>query len=154
MPEINEAIGMAKAMSETKIPYIISFMIRKDGCLIDGTTLSTAIKLIDEQVNPKPICYMTNCIHPTNLNEALNNNKDKSKLIRFSGIQANASILSPEELNNCEVLQQDDFDNIIDEILLLYNQYNLKIIGGCCGTNDKFIESLSKKITSTVHNTV
>ena len=154
MPEINEAIGMAKAMSETKIPYIISFMIRKDGCLIDGTTLSNAIKLIDEQVNPKPICYMTNCIHPTNLNEALNNNKDKSELIRFSGIQANTSILSPEELNNCEVLQQDNFDNIIDEIILLYNQYNLKIVGGCCGTNDKFIEGLSKKITSTLHNTV
>jgi methionine synthase I (cobalamin-dependent) len=37
---------------------------------------------------------------------------------------------------------------------LLYNQYNLKIVGGCCGTNDKFIEGLSKKITSTVHNTV
>ncbi len=154
MPEINEAIGMARAMSESEIPYIISFMIKKDGHLIDGTTLSNAIKLIDEQVNPRPICYMTNCIHPTNLNEALNNNEDKSKLIRFSGIQANASILSPEELNNCEVLQQDDFDNIIDEILLLHNRYNLKVVGGCCGTNDKFIESLSKKITSTVHNNV
>lgn len=154
MPEINEAIGMAQAMAETGIPYIISFMIKKDGCLMDGTSLSKAIKLIDEQVNLKPICYMTNCIHPTNLIKALNNNKDKSQLKRFSGIQANASILSPEELNNCNILQQDDFENIIDEILLLCKQYNLKIIGGCCGTNDKFIDELSKKIISTVHNNV
>ena len=36
MPEINETIGMAKAMAETNLPYIISFMIKKDGCLIDG----------------------------------------------------------------------------------------------------------------------
>lgn len=150
MPEINEAIGMAKAMAETNIPYIISFMIRKDGCLMDGTTLSNAIELIDEQINPKPICYMANCIHPTNLKKALNNNK--LHLERFSGIQANASILSPEELNNCGVLQQDDFDKIIDEMLLLQEQYNLKIIGGCCGTNDNFIENLSKKIINTVHN--
>ena len=154
MPEINEAIGMAKAMAETNIPYIISFMIRKDGCLMDGTTLSNAIKLIDEQVSPKPICYMTNCIHPTNLKLALNNSKNINtlQLERFSGIQANASILSPEELNNCNVLQQDDFDVIIDEMLSLQKQFDLKIIGGCCGTNDDFIEKLSKKIIHTAHN--
>ena len=152
MPEINEAIGMAMAMAETRIPYIISFMIRKDGCLMDGTRLANAINLIDDQVNPKPICYMTNCIHPTNLKEALINNKGKSQLKRFRGIQANASHLSPNELNNCKVLQQDDFDNIINEILFLNKQYNLKIVGGCCGTNDKFIENLSKKITISIND--
>jgi len=153
MPEINEAIGMAKAMADTNIPYIISFMIRKDGCLIDGTTLSEAIKIIDEQVSSKPTCYMTNCIHPTNLIEALNNDKNKNspQLKRFSGIQANASILSCEELDNCNILQQDDFNNIIEEMYFLQNHFDLKIFGGCCGTNDEFIENLSRKIISTVH---
>lgn len=156
MPEINETIGMAEALAETNIPYIISFMIRKDGCLIDGTILSEAIKIIDEQVCPKPICYMTNCIHPTNLIEALNHDKNKnsSQLKRFSGIQANASILSPEELNNCNILQQDDFNNIIEEMVFLQKHFDLKIFGGCCGTNEDFLEKFSEKITSTVHNNV
>lgn len=148
MPEINEAIGMAKAMADTNIPYIISFMIRKDGCLIDGTVLTDAIKIIDQQVDPKPICYMTNCIHPTNLIEALGNdkNKNRSELKRFTGIQANASMLDCEELDDCDILQQDDFDHIIEQMLFLQKDTHLKILGGCCGTDDKFIEKLSKAI--------
>ncbi len=146
MPEINEAIGMAQAMSETNIPYIISFMMTNNGCLMDGTTLTDAIKTIDEEVSPRPICYMTNCIHPTNLRIALANLKDKSQLNRFKGIQANASILSPEALNNCEMVQQEDFNTMIEEMYLLHQQYGLKILGGCCGTNDLFIAYLSKKI--------
>ncbi len=94
MPEINEAIGMAQAMSETEYPYIISFMVRKDGCLIDGTPISEAIKIIDSEAARKPLCYMTNCVHPTNLLKALScdNNRDRPELNRFKGIQANASI--------------------------------------------------------------
>lgn len=39
MPALVEAIGMARAMENTGLPYIISFMIRSDGKLIDGTTI-------------------------------------------------------------------------------------------------------------------
>jgi S-methylmethionine-dependent homocysteine/selenocysteine methylase len=156
MPEINETVGMARAMAETNIPYIISFMLRKDGCLMDGTILSKAIETIDNEVFPSPICYMANCIHPTNLIHGLiqDKNKDSQFLKRFKGIQSNASILTPEELNNCNMLQQDDFEKIISEMCFLKSEFNFKIFGGCCGTNDKFIESLSEEITSTVHNNV
>lgn len=156
MPEINEAIGMAKAMAETEIPYIISFMLRKDGCLMDGTILSEAIKIIDTEVSRAPICYMTNCIHPTNLIHGLirDENKDSPFLERFKGIQSNASLLTPEELNNCTILQQDDFEKIISEMCFLQNKFNFKIFGGCCGTNDKFLESLAKELISTLHKHV
>ncbi len=156
MPEINEAIGMARAMAETNIPYIISFMFRKDGCLMDGTILSKAIELIDNEVFPTPTCYMTNCIHPTNLIHGIiqEKNIDSPFIKRFKGIQSNASILTPEELNNCKILQQDDFDKIINEMCFLRNEFNFKIFGGCCGTNDKFLKSLTEKLTSTVHNNV
>jgi len=154
MPEINEALGMAMAMAETEIPYIISFMIRNDGCLIDGTPIFKAIEMIDNQVNQKPICYMTNCVHPTNLRLALNDdlNKNKTQLKRFMGIQANASILSPEELNHSNKLHLGDFNIMIDEMLTLQKHFNLKIFGGCCGTNDKFIDDLAAKLTSIIHN--
>jgi S-methylmethionine-dependent homocysteine/selenocysteine methylase len=150
MPAINEAIGMAKAMAETKIPYIISFMVRKEGCLIDGTTISEAISIIDNKIKPKPLCYMVNCIHPGNLIKALKHrsNINQSQLKRLTGIQANASMLSPEELNNCEVLIQDDFDNIIEQMIVLHKQFNFKMLGGCCGTNDKFMNDLSARIKS------
>lgn len=154
MPEIEETIGMARAMAETNIPYIISFMLRKDGCLMDGTLLSDAIEIIDNEVSPIPICYMANCIHPTNLIQGIIRNKNNSRFVeRFKGIQANASILTPEELNNCHILQQDDFEKIISEMCFLQNEFNFRIFGGCCGTNDRFIESLAEKISSNVHST-
>jgi len=148
MPEINEALGMARAMAETNIPYIISFMLHKNGCLMDGTLLADAIKTIDEQIAPKPICYMTNCIHPTNLKQALLNEKNykRTELKRFSGIQANASILSPEELNNCSALHQDGFDNLVGEMRVLQEQFGLNIFGGCCGTDNQLIADLASKL--------
>jgi len=155
MPAISEAMGMAKAMAESGIPYIISFMIRKDGCLLDGTTIADAIKLIDKAVNPQPICYMANCIHPINLKLALEKefNSEAQQLKRFVGIQANTSSLGPEELNNCGLLQQEDFDEMIDEMIYLIKRYNFKIAGGCCGTNAVFIEKLAEKLKETIlHN--
>jgi S-methylmethionine-dependent homocysteine/selenocysteine methylase len=145
MPEIHEATGMALAMAETGIPYIISFMIRKDGCLLDGTSISDAIALIDDAVETPPVCYMTNCVHPANLRQALQSdrNYNRPELKRFKGIQANASALSPEELNNCGILKQDDFGAMINEMQNLYDTYKLKIFGGCCGTNDVFLNDLA-----------
>ena len=64
MPVLAEATGMARAMSDTGIPYIISFTIQKDGKLIDGYTIDYAIRFIDDNVSRKPVCYMTNCVHP------------------------------------------------------------------------------------------
>lgn len=145
---------MAKAMADTEIPYIISFMIQKDGCLIDRTPIGEAIKTIDKAVSRQPICYMTNCVHPANLLQALSNevNKIQPQMIRFKGIQANASVLNPEELNNCGILQQNDFNTMTDKMQTLYKQYDLKIFGGYCGTDDTFIDILSRKMVNELHN--
>ena len=70
MPVLTEAIGMAQAMAESGTPYMISFMIRKDGCLLDGTSIVEAIRTIDATVNPQPLCYLSNCIHPSSVKHA------------------------------------------------------------------------------------
>lgn len=41
MPQLTEAIGMANAMAATGLPYIISFMICRDGRLIDVLSFMT-----------------------------------------------------------------------------------------------------------------
>jgi len=150
MPEINEAKGMAKAMAETDIPYIISFMIKNDGCLLDGTAIAEAINIIDNQNYSSPICYVTNCVHPKNLKLALTSEKNKNRpeLNRFKGIQANSSALDPDELNNCGILHENNFDSMADDILFLKKHFNFNIFGGCCGTDDKFINDLAVKLRS------
>lgn len=145
MPAVSEAIGMAKVMAESDKPYIISFMVNKNGKLLDGTAIVDAIHKIDSCVFPNPICYMANCIHPHNLRLALENdiNKNEKLLSRIKGVQANASMLSPEELNNCNVLQKEDFDFMIEEMITLKTKFGFKILGGCCGTDEVFIDKLA-----------
>ena len=101
LPEINEAKGISKAMSETNKDYVISFVIRDNGKLLDGTLLNDAIKLVDDSVSTPPLFYLTNCIHPDVLHKSFLNLKDENDILknRLFGIQANASSKSPEELD-------------------------------------------------------
>jgi S-methylmethionine-dependent homocysteine/selenocysteine methylase len=150
MPALPEAIGMAKAMENTGLPYIISFMIGYDGKLIDGTTIHDAISNIDDATTRKPICYMTNCVHPTVLRKALSCPFNDTELVRerFKGIQANASPLSPEELDNCRDLKSSDSISLADDMMELFNCLTPKIFGGCCGTDNTHIEEIAKRISS------
>lgn len=148
MPTLTEAIGMAKAIEITGVPYIISFMIRDDGKLIDGTSIHNAILNIDNATVQKPICYMTNCVHPTVLRKALSFSFNKTKLVkeRFCGIQANTSPLSPEELDNCCDLKSSDSVSLARDMMELYKYCTPKIFGGCCGTDNRHIEEIAKRL--------
>jgi len=149
MPALSEAIGMAKAMESTGLPYIISFMIRNDGKLIDGTTIHDAILNIDNETIRKPICYMTNCVHPIVLKKALSHPFNETKLVkeRFCGIQANTSPLSPEELDNCCDLKSSDSISLACDMMELYKYFTPKIFGGCCGTDNTHMEEIAKRLT-------
>ncbi len=146
MPAVSEAIGMADAMAETGLPYIISFMIRNTGRLLDGTPIADAIALIDRAVSQRPICYMANCAHPLNVKQALsqNINRQSPYIARFNGIQANASLRSPEELDSSGVLQQENLEDLILHMRDLHTEFGIQILGGCCGTDDRFLTKIAQ----------
>ncbi len=148
MPALSEALGIAKAMEETNLPYIISFMIRPDGRLLDGTAIHNAIFQIDNSVNRKPVCYMANCVHPTVLFEALSQTFNKTELIRerFKGIQANSSPLSPEELDASVDLKCSDPELLADGMIRLRDIVNIKIFGGCCGTDKTHMNAIASRL--------
>ncbi|MGF7050792.1 S-methylmethionine-dependent homocysteine/selenocysteine methylase [Paenibacillus sp. DS2015] len=144
LPAYVEALGLAKAMAKTKKPYILSFVIRNDGKLLDGTSLHEAFVGIDSSVNPKPLGYMVNCIHPSVLERSLQENWNSNIIVkqRLLGIQSNTSSKSPEELDNSSSVESDDFESLIDTMVALHFEYGLKVMGGCCGTNNKHIEKM------------
>jgi S-methylmethionine-dependent homocysteine/selenocysteine methylase len=149
MPVLSEAIGMAMAMEETGLPYIISFMIQRNGLLLDGTTIHKAIREIDAATNRKPVCYMANCVHPRILLEAVRCEQNDTPLVktRFRGIQANTSPLSPEELDNRSELLSSDATVLADDMIQLANHVDLKIVGGCCGTDGSHLEQIAKRFS-------
>ena len=150
MPVLDEAFGMAKAMSDTDIPYIISFTICRDGKLIDGTTIDYAIRFIDDNVSEKPVCYMTNCVHPDIVNEALSHDFNRTEIVRtrFIGIQANTSALSYQELDGVKELQISSPDDLAEAMLKLKSDFHFKIFGGCCGTDNRHIAEIAKRLNA------
>ena len=148
MPNVPEAAGIAKAMSDTGIPYIISFTIEKNGRLIDGASIHDAISYIDEAVCNKPICYMTNCVHPNIAQEALSQSFNRTDLVRnrFLGIQANTSPLTYAELDGAIDLKCSESEQFAKDMMDLRDMSKIKIFGGCCGTDDRHMEHVARRL--------
>lgn len=148
MPALCEALGMADAMAKTGLPYIISFMLRNDGCLIDGTRLSAAIQIIDNSVGRKPLCYMTNCVHPKIIRETLSYGFNQNLHVkeRFRGLQANTSAMAPDELDGSDALVEAAPEELAEEVEKLLDVMDITICGGCCGTDSRHIEKMAQKL--------
>jgi homocysteine S-methyltransferase len=144
LPALSEAAGLARAMAAAGIPYVLSFVIRAEGVLLDGTPLHEAIAHIDATVTPRPTAYMLNCVHPAVARDALARETRLSPLVkrRLVGIQANTSRKSPEELDSSAQLDSEDPDEFARGMLSLRKTYGVKILGGCCGTDQRHIRAI------------
>ncbi|MDO5548735.1 MAG: homocysteine S-methyltransferase family protein [Eubacteriales bacterium] len=148
IPSAEEAAGIARAAQETRIPYLISFTIRKDGCLIDGTPISEAIASINAITEYRPAGYMTNCVHPAIAYEALSQPCNSCEWVRsrFVGIQANTACLSYEELDHSKELKSSDPVELAEAMIKLREIVPLQIFGGCCGTDGRHMLEIAKRI--------
>ena len=141
LPALAEAQGIALAMSLTGINYLISFVIDRQGRLLDGTSLGAAIDRIDDATSTHPpLGYMINCAYPTFLNPR---RQSAHVLARLVGYQANASSLSHDQLDDSPQIQRDELDDWVRHMAVLNRDYNLKVLGGCCGTDVGYLERLA-----------
>jgi len=150
LPAISEATGLATALAATGKPYIISFVFRSEGTLLDNTPLKDAISIIDADVNPKPIAYMANCTHASIFETAIMHATNSSSSVRkrVAGLLANTAALTPEELDDSEQLVEEDPQNFGKSVARLHGELGLKILGGCCGTDHRHIDNLAKRLVS------
>ncbi len=141
IPAFPEALGIALEMSGTGLPYVISFIVNKSGRLLDGTLLREAICHIDDRVGDAHARYAVNCVHPTILNLALDNNAGiEGRIIGFNG---NTSTLSVDELDGLEELDTEEPDIFALANKQLIDKHGIRIIGGCCGTNPAHIKAIA-----------
>ena len=148
MPTLPEAAGLAEAIDGTGLPYIISFTIRRDGCLIDGTPIADAIACIDARTANRPLCYMTNCVHPSILYEALSRSMNDRPVVRerFRGIQANTSPLPYAQLDGAVDLHCSEPEAFARGMLRLREIADIRIWGGCCGTDSRHMECVARRL--------
>ena len=67
---------------------------------------------------------------------------------RFLGIQANTSPLSYAQLDGSAELKCSEPEDFAKEMMTLTNIGNIKIWGGCCGTDNRHMECLAKMLVS------
>ncbi len=149
LPAVSEATGMAQAMSRTGKPYILSFIVRPEGSLLDGTMLSDAITGIDALAEPRPTLYLVNCVHPDNFRKAMVAPGQDLTVVadRVAGLQANTSRRSPEELDGRETLDGEDPDVFGSMMAGLHDDFSLRLLGGCCGTDNRHIDAIVSSLS-------
>ena len=152
LPALSEATGLALALAATGKAYMISFVVRPEGTLLDGTPLKDAVAAIDAAVTPRPLAYMINCTHASFARAALLHETNSSSLVRqrIIGLLANTAALSPEDLNDSSSLVEEDPDTFGQAVAGMGSELGLKILGGCCGTDDRHIRSLAARLAAKV----
>jgi homocysteine S-methyltransferase len=145
VPAACEARGMARAMAEIGSPYAISFLIDRTARLLDGTPLDSIIRHLDETGNPPPAGYMVNCVHHSVLRAALDHIAPDA-VPRLIGLQANTSAKAPEELEGLDQLETEAPEIFAEALASLHRNFGLRILGGCCGTDDRHIRALARRL--------
>ncbi|HHP7234728.1 MAG TPA: homocysteine S-methyltransferase family protein [Desulfobacterales bacterium] len=148
LPALSEATGLAAALAETGRPYVVSFVVRPEGTLLDGTPLKDALSAIEDAVTPGPLAFMANCTHASFLKSALAHPAHSSDHVRrrIIGLFANTAALTPEELDDSQDLVEEAPETFGPTVAGLHADFGLKILGGCCGTDDRHIRSLAQKL--------
>lgn len=148
LPALTEAAGLAAALAATGVPYLVSFVVRKAGTLLDGTPLKQAIAAIDAAVSPQPAAYLVNCSHASIFRAALDHAGNSSPLVRgrIIGLFANTAALEPEQLDNSAELIEEEPERFAAGLAALRDHFGLKLLGGCCGTDDRHIRALAARL--------
>jgi len=142
MNYVDEAIGVATAARRAGLPVAVSFTVETDGRLPSGDTLADAIRRTDDATGGAPLHYMINCAHPTHFDRVLAAGGDWVGRIR--GVRANASCKSHAELEASTELDAGDADDLAGRYLGLRGALPaLRIVGGCCGTDDRHVAAMA-----------
>lgn len=133
MAYANEALGMVLAAKLADVPIVISFTVETDGCLPSGMSLVEAMNIVDDASESYCAYFMINCAHPEHFEGVLEGVMASGRL---RGLVVNASKCSHAELDNAVVLDDGNPDQLGASLRRLQSKYSqLKVIGGCCGTD-------------------
>lgn len=144
IPAVAEAIGMARALGSTGVPYTISLMIGADGRVRDGSSLADAIERIDRASSPPPLGYALACVHPAVARLALASGHSTRRVFELRG---NGAPRAAGTLEGAGRIVADPPEKWAQETISVALEHRLNVLGGCCGTDERHILSLALRMT-------
>lgn len=145
-PSAEELLGISRAFSRTKLPYIVAPVIDSSGRLPDGSLLRNVVSRIDREVSAPPLHFFISCVHPSHVVEAMTTDAWPTSH-RVSGLQGNASSMPHRELNVLDHLAGGVPEDFAERIIALHAR-GIKVLGGCCGTGEAHIRAIARGLTT------
>ena len=143
-----EAIGIANEAKRAGLNVVISFTLETDGNLPGGKPLGQAIEETDSITFRYPAYYMLNCVHPVHFASTVRHGG--RWLDRIGGLRANASMKSHAELDESPTLDIGDWHDLAQRYArLMPLMPNIRVIGGCCGTDHRHIGAICDHVLAT-----
>lgn len=149
LPALPEALGLAEEFAATGQPYTLSFVLRPDGTILDGTPMADVVDRIDSTVSRPPDVYLVNCVHASIYARAhaAIRGQNPSAAERIVGLEANTSALSPEELDALDEIDTQTPEDFGRQVWSLHRSTGARYLGGCCGSGTEHIEALARAAT-------
>ena len=141
LPSVEEALGLARAMAATGKDYLVGFVIRQDGRVFDGSTLTQAIERLDNTLARPPLGYVVNCAYPTFLHAG---DQPPALFQRLIGFLGNASAQDQCALDGSDEVQGEPVSVWGQAMLELRDRYRMQILGGCCGTGPEHLAYIAR----------
>jgi homocysteine S-methyltransferase len=141
---LEEGVGFAAAAAERGIPAVVGFTVETDGRLASGMPLGEAIESVDAATGNSVAWYMVNCAYPDHIAAGLDGDPGPWAK-RVVALRSNASRLSHAELDDAEELDAGNPTELAVDALALRAAFpNLRVVGGCCGTNISHVTALAE----------
>jgi S-methylmethionine-dependent homocysteine/selenocysteine methylase len=148
LSDVGQAVGIVQTAQDVGLPVVVSFTVETDGRLVSGMDLGEAIARTDDATGGAPAWYMVNCAHPDHFRDRLAG----GWTARIGGVRANASRMSHAELDNSTELDAGDPDELAADYRALMDALpNLRVVGGCCGTDIRHVHAIGKACLGHAH---
>lgn len=146
-----EAIGIALACRKLGLAVVLSFTLETDGNLPGGKTLAQAIAETDAATGAYASYYMLNCVHPIHFAATVRH--AGAWVDRIGGLRVNASQKSHAELDEAPALDIGDMRDLAQRFNRLVPLLpNLRVVGGCCGTDHRHIGEICAHVLPGPHS--
>jgi S-methylmethionine-dependent homocysteine/selenocysteine methylase len=122
-----EAFGISQAAKSLDLPLILSFVVDREGRLLDGQSIQETISLIDRETAGFVEGFSLNCCSPFAFEKAVVSRK------RLIGFYPNSWDANPACYEQGETPVEPDKNHSLELIAEIGRRYHLRFIGGCCG---------------------
>lgn len=142
---IPEAVGLSHAAARTGLPLNLHFTLTGAHRLSSGPTLREAIEQTDAQAGAaKPDSYGLNCSHPVEFEPAL---EPDDWTLRIRAIRPNAAKMEKIalcKLNHIEEGDPEELGRMMGDLARRHPQ--IDIFGGCCGTWERHLDAIARRV--------